>query len=284
MKLLKIYIRECLKEGAVERGTLGVQEIVNTLRNRIVIFIDTETTGLNPRKDYALITEIAAIAIDMATGQHLGEYNEKAELSPAVLDRIEKEKQRMDAGEWDPRRKTVSDILQMTGYSNWSKEYMKEAEMLSGFSDFISNFSQKNPMIAAHNARFDMYQIGKALERHNLPRMQRHQVIDTLALVTNYLNPMLNELEKLQDDPEASTLLKKLDPKKKKRSLGDLGTAFNVSTKGWHTALADVDQLSGILIALLNFFDKYKDASSIDFLKSSVPASRIPKTKKINRT
>ena len=264
MNLLKTYIklilREALEEGQIEKTLLTLDQVVDKIKNKTLIFIDTETTTLDPKKPFAQITEIAGVAYDTNTGERLGEFNMKAKLTAATLSRIEREKDLKARGKWtNPDEKTVEELLGMTAYHAETVPYQEEAEMMEGFVDFINSFADRNPILVAHNAKFDMYQIGKALERHKLPKMPKMPVVDTKALAKNYLQPLLALMEK-EGDPAAEPLLRVLRPKKLfVNRLGNLGDAFQVSTKHWHSAIADTEQLAGILSALINFFEERQD-------------------------
>jgi DNA polymerase III alpha subunit (gram-positive type) len=213
-----------------------------------------------------MITEIAAVAYDTMTSERLGQYNMRAKLSSDVTTRIDREKQRKNArrgkynvdklAPWDPKRKTIEDILDMTGYHSENAEYQYEFDMMKDFSDFVNSFANKNPILVAHNARFDMYQVGKALERHGLPKLNRYPVLDTMVLTKNYLFPLIDKLEK-SGDPDAVKLVSSLKSGKSfQNRLKHLGDAFEVSTKHWHSAIADTEQLAGILSGIMQFFEK----------------------------
>lgn len=266
MSLLREYIRMQIKEGQIERSKLTLPDVVNKLKNKVLIFFDTETTGFSPKINYTMITEIAAVTYDTMTGERLGQYNMKAKLSSDVHNRMEREKQRKETRRgkfktdkltpWDPKRKTIEDILGMTGYHSEHDEYKYEFDMMKEFSEFVNSFAGKNPILVAHNARFDMYQVGKALERHGLPKINRYPVLDTMVLTKNYLFPLLTKLEKSQD-PDAIKLVTSLKPGKTfQNRLKHLGDAFEVSTKHWHSAIADTEQLAGILSGIMQFFEK----------------------------
>ena len=44
MSLLREYIRMQIKEGQIERSKLTLPDVVNKLKNKVLIFFDTETT------------------------------------------------------------------------------------------------------------------------------------------------------------------------------------------------------------------------------------------------
>ena len=255
---LKQIIRATILEGQIERSRLSVQQVIDRFKGRVMIFFDIETTGLDPRAYYALITEIAALAIDTSTGEELGSYSMKSKLTKQVQGRIDWEDRREKKGEWNPKRKKVSDLLQMTGYHEGDVPYDEEEKVIQGYVDFINSFASKNPVLVAHNAKFDMYQIGKAMEVHGIKRPERYSVLDTLTLAGNYLLPMIVSLEHLRStDTEIDRLLTNIhNGVRWVKNLGALGKGFDVQTKHWHSAIADAHQLAGITSAIINFFEK----------------------------
>jgi len=257
-KELKQIIRATILEGQIERSRLTVQQVIDRFKGRVMIFFDTETTGLDPKAYYALITEIAALAIDTSTGEELGSYSMKSKLTRQVKSRMDWEDRQAKKGQWNPKKKSVADLLQMTGYHEGDVPYDEEAKVIQGYIDFINSFSAKNPVLVAHNAKFDMYQIGKAIEAHGIKRPERYSVLDTNTLAGNYLLPMIASLENLRStDPEIDSLLSNLhNGIRWVKNLGALGKGFNVQTKHWHSAIADAHQLAGITSAIINFFEK----------------------------
>ena len=262
---LKTIIRSVLLEGQLEKGKLSIQDIVNKFKNRVFIFFDTETTGMSSKNPYSLITEIGAIAIDTNTGKELGRYSMKSKLTQPVEDRRKKEREEIAAG----TRKAgpgpnmpIDDILKMTAYEEGEVPFEEERKVLAGFSEFVSQYQSQNPIIVAHNARFDMQQINDALKlRHRMPFLPKYNVLDTKTLVEKYLQTLLIGLEGLRGtDPEVERLFKELRSTGRFTSrLGSLGTAFEVETKHWHSAIADTLQLSGILAKILDFFERRGD-------------------------
>lgn len=257
---INLEIKKLLAEGQVEKRKLNLGEIVTKFKNKTFIFFDTETTGLDPKRDFALITEIAGIAYNSNTGECLGEYNAKSRLTEPVYSRMKHEKEEQVAGNWPPTKPTIEDIFKMTNYYEQSAPYVHEEQLLTEFVDFVNDFADKSPILVAHNARFDMYYIGKALSRHKLPRMYRYPVLDTKALTQNYLFPLLTKLQNSKD-PEVQKLLVSLRPAKKfMNRLGNLGDGFEISTEHWHSAIADTEQLAGILAAIISFMDRHQDS------------------------
>jgi len=258
---LKTIIKSVITEGKIERKKFDLKQLVDFIKNRVIIFFDTETTGLDPRRSFRLITEIAAVAYDTSTGQRLGEYSKKAHLTDPVKQRMEKEKQRKEKGEWPKDKPTIEDLLKMTAYHEGDVPYEEEKEMMKGFLDFVNSFADKNPILVAHNAKFDMYQVGKALETHGLPKMPRYNVADSVVIAREYLFPLLVAQEKeakgtLNPESELAHLLKAVRPQKRfSAKLISLGQGFKVDTKHWHSAIADTEQLAGILARMIQFFE-----------------------------
>lgn len=154
---IQTEIKRLLKEGQLEKATSSLEQLVSTFKNKTFIFFDTETTTLDPRKDFAMITEIAGVAYDSNTGEQLGQYNAKARLSPAVFARIKQENEEKEAGTWSPNEKTVEDLFHMTNYYEQSAPYIEEEKLLTEFVEFVNDFADRSPILTAHNARFDMY-------------------------------------------------------------------------------------------------------------------------------
>ena len=258
---LKSIIKSVILEGKLERKKLDLRQVVELIKNRVIIFFDTETTTLDPKRSFRLITEIAAVAYDTSSGERLGEYNKKAHLTDEVKKRIEKEKARVERGE-KISGLAIEDILKMTAYYEGDVLFEDEKQMMQGFLDFVNGFASKNPILVAHNAKFDMYQVGKALESHGLPRMPTYSVVDSLVMVKNYLFPLLTAAEKkvkgtLSPESEEAKLLTHLRPNRRFLSnLQSLGQAFEIDTKHWHSALADTEQLAGILSKLIQYFER----------------------------
>jgi len=280
---MSVLLYPILFEGQLEKGKLSIEEIVAKFKNRVFIFFDTETTGLKSRKRYSLITEIAALAIDTNTGQELGRYSMKSKLTPEVQNTIEYQDKLKAAGEFRSD-KTIGDILKMTGYEGGDVPFEEEGKVLEGFVNFIKQFEDKNPVMVAHNAAFDMRQINDALtQRHKMRYLPKYPILDTLVLVKKYLQPLLLGLEeKRGENEEIDRLLKTLRPAKTFVSgLSALGMAFEVGTEHCHSAVADALQLSGILSKIITFFETHGGSMySAGLARMPKPRARQDKGKK----
>lgn len=159
--------------------------------------------------------------------------------------------------QWEPGRKTIKDLLKMTGYDDKNTQFEDLKDVLIGFKKWVESY--KNPILVAHNANFDMYQVNNGLELIDKKQRIKTEVLDTLAVVQQYLIPML--LVKSQNgDQKAKKAIQVLSAggKKPKANLGVLGKMFNVKTKMWHSGIADVMQLAGVLFKMMDYFRKNK--------------------------
>jgi DNA polymerase III alpha subunit (gram-positive type) len=259
---LKTIIRSVLLEGVFEKPTTSVEDILSILEDRVLIFFDTETTGMTSLAPHALITELGAVVIDPSTGKELGRYGMKSHLSPEVEKQRNQERDDVASGRasFGGSHMSIDDVLKMTGYEDDNLPFTEEEKVLTGFVAFIKQFSSKNPVMVAHNARFDLRQINDALKRrHKLPFLPKYQVMDTKNLAERYVFPLLAVLENTRDqDPEVDRLLTQLRPEgaRFRGRLGHLGAAFDVGTEHWHSAVADSMQLAKITSKIIDFFKR----------------------------
>jgi len=117
------------------------------------IVLDTETTGLDPRRGHRII-EIAAIELDgrKVSKRHFHHY-------------------------LDPEREVDEEAARVHGFT-WDmlKGRTKFADIASSFLEFVEGAE-----LMAHNAPFDMSFINNELRLLNLPPLQ-NPVVDTLKL------------------------------------------------------------------------------------------------------
>jgi len=189
---------------------------------------------------------------------------------------------------WEAGRQSIEDILKLTGYHNSDDptvQYIEEKEALEGFKQFIDSFPK--PLLIAHNATFDMMQINNGMKRHNLGYLSKYQVLDTVKLVENYIKPLLRILKGGNPTEKTKRLIvalsfqtkdiKEMDIEQYKAfidkqniediyknvnklygSLKHLTAGLNVELKNWHSAVADAEALSGVMLNLSQIMFKYK--------------------------
>lgn len=252
-----------------------MQELLDKVLNfdgKTLIFLDTETTDLEPNDPGVQITEISAMAVDGSTFKVIGEYNTKVNLgepfnrllnnpeSPEAMDYAKK------VTRWRNKYKKElthpADILKMTGYHTAQPGERKqdEKEALIGLEEFIQKYS--SPLIIAHNATFDMKVISARRRLNGLPTLPKRSVLDTVKVSRFFFIPMLLSMENNEQAKKyLQSLLAKTKFKSYSSSLGKLGSAFEIKLDGWHQAAEDVKMLFQILQKMIEFL---KNNVSVD--------------------
>ena len=133
------------------------------------IVLDTETTGIDPRKGHRLI-EIGCIEIEdlLPTGRTFHRHI-------------------------DPEREIEADAIRVHGITN---EMVRGKPKFAHICDELLEFIGDNKVIA-HNAQFDRGFVNMELERHGRPATVAEQWIDTLAIARHRFPGMPNSLDAL---------------------------------------------------------------------------------------
>ena len=224
------------------------------LNSDVLVFFDTETTGINPSESQ--ITEIAAIAIDSDTMKQLDQFHLHAKLTIQTLARIEHEAIHPEDVKFG---KTIKEILQMTNYYN-NKAEVTESEMIEKFVDWLP----KNCIVIAHNAKFDLKMLNTRAKINGVkPATNFNKVLDTMQMSREFFIPASQELEK--SNPEAKAMLDLLTKKFTKSGkrarvssvLKDLIDAMDEKLDNWHEAMADVEATVKLFTRFKEFFSKY---------------------------
>jgi len=226
-----------------------VKDLLNKVKGKTLIIFDTETTGLNVQLPWVQVTEIAAVAVHADSGQELGTYHTKINLTPAARKEMERE---MTKGARSGNT-TITDILGFTDYKDPNAPFVELKQAFQGFADFVSEHNR--PIMVAQNAGFDMEQMFAPMKKLGIKRPPIGEVMDTRILASTYILPLLKAAEKAGDE-EAEKMIKSLykeGTKKLSFTLGNLGKAFQVQAKHWHSGISDTMQTYGIFIKMLNF-------------------------------
>lgn len=236
----------------------------NMIKNREVVFFDTETTGISPRNSQ--ITEFGAIICSGDTLEQQGQYHSVVELNPDTI-------KNMDKPGKTPRDKTIADLLNMTGYHDHSGPKVSERTAIEQFYNFIP----EGAVMVAHNAAFDLKMINTRAKNNGLKVNKKHsKVLDTMMMSRMFFIPMLQEL-KMEGDTQAIQILKNMERKWTRAgksyssSLGSLATAITPGIENWHSALADVKTTYNIFVEFKKFFEKHFDSElkyNHDFISS----------------
>lgn len=226
----------------------------DAVAGRVVVFFDTETTGINPSHNQ--ITELAAKSFDGDTLQDIDSFHLHAKLTDETLAKIEDEVTNPPEG---PYAKTVEEILKMTNYYNYQAE-VTERELIEKFSEWLPQDS----VIVAHNAKFDLKMLNTRANINKVePVTHFSKVLDTMQMSREFFIPASQELETTQ--PDIKDQLDKLTTKftstgkraKVSSRLGDLVDALGETLENWHEAMADVDATVKIFKQFKTFFDKH---------------------------
>ena len=244
-------------------GKLSVKTTTNLFiktleeeRQRVWIFFDTETLGFNSHKHQ--LTEIGAIVVDMRNPRHpivIDSYREKSRLLSMTRLRM--------CYPFEGKGMSYTDIMSMTRYgeSPGTFQYINEDELISGFLEFTSKYD--DPLLIAHNASFDMKYVSVRAAKYGM-RMDRYDVMDTYNVAKLYLKPLIKTGAAAGEEYYinlSGTLAGKRDLSIR---LGHLAKAFGVESDQWHSAIADVYMLMGVLTGMISLFE---DESERDITK-----------------
>lgn len=230
---------------------LTIKDVLNkflVFEGNILIFFDTETLGLKPEEEQLL--EVAAIAFDGTTFVRKGVFHQKVKLSKETQQKAKSQDPLPSPSK--PSMK-LRDIMKMTQYGERYGRYEEEKRVLTEFNTWIGKF--KNPVLIAHNAAFDMNFVATRGAKHGIT-MKPYKVLDTLKIAQLFFIPALQSLKEL-GNAEAKVMLDKLAGKYgPSATLGNLSTALDVDIKNWHSALADVESMIGVLRKIVDFLNK----------------------------
>jgi len=259
--LLRTYVRTVLTESSKWLGMTPADILVDLkrLEGKNIIFFDTETTGLGPKKSQ--ITEVAAMVVPLTGWQDkfviTQSFHEKANLTPETVDRAnahdaERIQKLADDPNYKPSAKSERELLSMTNYGSHSKDYMDEHNLLVTYSEWCDSIPNK--VYAAHNAPFDMRMLNGRLRKYGEKPIPKAEVLDTLTLVQLFLQPVIKAAT---PDGRTADMASKLDTGRRglykySSRLGTLAKAAGVSIDNWHSADADVIMMMSVVAAVID--------------------------------
>lgn len=284
-----ILLKDLMVEAKLYAYT--IKELLDKILNfegKTLLFLDTETTGLEPNVSYDQLTQISVLAIDGSTWEKIDDLNIKIELGwrmnhilndpdSSQSKSFEKANQRSMRRHHKPITHP-RDILVMTHYYDTAPGEVKLDEKLAliTLERFLDRFS--NVVIVAHNATFDLKAIQARRRLNKLKPLKRYPVLDTMKLSRFFFIPLLLSLK---DDEQAQRYLTDLIAKTKFRSyassLGKLAGIFQIKIEGWHQASEDAATVFEVLSKLVSFLRKNVD---VDIRKQQeLQAKRLRKMK-----
>tara|TARA_R100001510_G_C7626034_1_gene185867 strand:- start:279 stop:1067 length:789 start_codon:yes stop_codon:yes gene_type:complete len=225
-------------------------EYLSKNKDRIWVFLDTETLGFNPDKHQ--LTEVAAKAVryDGKKFEEVAAYHEKAQLLSVTRLRMGRP--------FRGKGMSYKDIMKMTNYGERTpRGYIDEQIVLGELHDFLYQFD--DPILVAHNSPFDIKYLNA---RHNVYYDNKdpyddYEVLDTLKVMKKYFTALVTTEAKrykhrwlppkeTQHILEMRRVRKSLQKKKKKRmslKLGNVADSLGINSDGWHSAKFDVETL-----------------------------------------
>ena len=232
------------------------------------IFFDTETLGFTPETKQ--LTEIGAIAAHPNNWQfdeveaEEGLFYDKIKLNPETLADFEASD--------DPEIKYP---LKLTRYGMKKAEYREkypkgmpnEEDVVRQFVSYLE--SQPNPVLVAQNAEFDINFVQTRADLYNIPvNMREYPIFDTMMLIKLWHNSLIKTLAD-EGNEQAQIILQALTMTGKfgeytSSSMGPVSKAYEISTKEWHNALADVKMMMEMTKVI---FMALQEASDVDISK-----------------
>ena len=244
-----LSLQEEEKKAAVMVGELLKQ--LESHKDKVWVFFDTETMGLDPHERQLI--EVAAIAIkpDFVNGNAhtISTFHKKVDLTPETQELL-----KQPHVPKRPNDKSPAELLQMTQYHTTKAPIGDEQSVLKEFIEYIQDLEkQGKTILVAHNAQFDRKFISVRSEKYGLEKLNT-KTIDTLDLVYEFFYPLLIVADK-------EDLLSKMKSAKGAASftLGNLTNALNINNKNWHSALADVTALIDVTQQIIKRLQQNKD-------------------------
>jgi DNA polymerase III epsilon subunit-like protein len=260
---MSLYTRIVLDEAKISIGmgrlTKTFKQVVSDLGGKTWIVFDTETTGFKPTAT-TMITELAAVAIDIDSGKKVGEYHAKAKLTKAVKELLRKQA----SGDKPKKGMTVADIFKMTRYGDKNAPFKPLKDVVTGFVDFVKK--HQNPILVAHNAKFDMMQVNVALKKLGEKPLPRVKVYDTVSMARIYVYPLARALQKSGNERAQKMVDAFFSGGKFSARLENLGKVFDVKADHWHSGISDTLQLARILWKMVAFFKRHSSLEGEELL------------------
>jgi DNA polymerase III epsilon subunit-like protein len=266
---MALLLKQILQEtGLYSYSTKDLLEKFLAFDGKTMIFLDTESTGLDPNTFYTQLTQVALLVVDGSTWEIKETFSTKVNIRPEV-DRAMNDPSSREAVEFGKENQrylrkykkpivTPKDLLDKSQYFSDGDNRVDEKDALLEVQKIVEKY--QNVVLIAHNIQFDIKMIQTRRRINGLSPMKRYESLDTLAVSRYFFIPALVSLK---DSEEAKKFLEMLLAKTKFKSyttaLGKLADVFRIKADNWHDALADVTMLFKILQKMIEFLEKNKD-------------------------
>ena len=299
---------------------LSIQQLIDKFLKfdgKNLIFFNTETMGLTPEEEFCQITQIGIVVIDGSTMKDIKKINIKVGLNDYTTKFLDKTSPARLAYEKSKlvTKNTMSpeQVLDMTKYfENLPEKPATEARAIEFFKRVVDQ--TKNPILIAHNAKFDMSFMNVRGRRYGI-QIKPVPVIDSKKIAELFFIPaivalndskLIKSLKKFKlvkvkdiDNNPDKTLTKSTetefdrytDPTTGEEylkiyyghpssSLGKLSPALLDKLENWHTALADVQTMIEVFSKIVEYLRAHPD---LDVTKQQALAIRKAKSFAINQ-
>ena len=264
----EIHLNTCVKTfkhyfNITENAEFFIKDPFQDLEDKTLIFFDTETTGFSPHTRQ--VTEIAAISVSGKDFKQKETFQRFIKLSPRTHRQIKWQAENPpdpeDKKAIRKRGKSIEELLQMTDYQE-DKAVEGERKVLYDFMEFVRKHN--NPVLVAHNARFDMKMVMTKLNRYYRYNAPRFKVLDTLKFSRLFLLPAIQSLT-AKGDKDAEEMLELLKNYGKRKnfissSLGNLNQLVKdrLQKINWHSGLSDVQVTVELFGFIRDYWEQHK--------------------------
>jgi len=265
--MIKIF-SEFLTEHKLHKNIYQFLDYIEDLsKNKVFIFIDTETSGLGGPKKQQL-TQVSAVGFEYDFQQNnfkeFGTFNKKIKISADQKGRLANPKD------------DIYRAFRFNHYGNKIKEdpkYYDEEQVLSEFRNWVAHAGYYfDPLLIMQNASFDMNMMaGRSDKKLN------YEVLDTKRVIQLFIIPIIQKLaetdSKYQDvldkigTSTASSVKSARDNGLTTSAMGKWAPFFNLDMRGYHDGLTDCRITADMFTKMIAFI---KENSDLDISKYQV--------------
>jgi len=267
-----ILFEKFLNEHKLHKNIYQFLDYLNNLsKNKVFVFVDTETTGLGGPKKQQL-TQISAVAYNYDFQQNtldeFGTFNKKIKISSDMKGRLVNPKD------------DIYRAFKFNHYGNKIKEdpkYYDEQDIVNEFHNWLAHSGYYlDPLLIMQNASFDMNMlIGRGGKK--LGHAKPYEVLDTKQIIQLFIIPIMEKLS--ETDDKYKEILNNIGSSSRDyglttSSMGKWGPFFGINMSGYHDGLTDCRITSQMFIKIVDFI---KENSDLNIAKYQV--ERIKKQK-----
>jgi len=251
-----------------------VDSILEKVEGKILVVFDTETSGLSVHLPWVQVTEIAAVAFDMNTGQEIDRFHSKIRLTPATRAEIAKQERNQrpnstpdvkdgDRGSLEgPKGMAIRDLFKMSGYGDPNAPFGEIRQVYTDWVNWLNKFN--GPILLGQNVGFDMGHMFAPLAKLGIKRPNIGEVLDTMTLARTWIYPLLKSAGAAGDQVSAQMAAGFEVPQARggtrlSFTLGKLGDVFGVAAGHWHSGISDAMQTYEIFSKMLEVLRQSKE-------------------------